>query len=81
MIEKEMVLFWVGLLVEKCIIVEVCVYYFFFSEEDYEVKGSLIKCNLAVKKVFDCQVILDVINFDLIDVVVIDYVLYIWDEK
>ncbi|RLP52419.1 MAG: dihydroorotase [Ketobacter sp.] len=79
--EKEMALFRAGPLAEKRITAEACVHHLFFSEEDYEAKGSLIKCNPAVKKASDRQAILDAINSDLIDVVATDHAPHTWDEK
>ncbi|MGB3621615.1 MAG: dihydroorotase [Ketobacter sp.] len=79
--EKEMALFRAGPLAEKRVTAEACVHHLFFSEEDYEAKGSLIKCNPAVKKASDRQAILDAINSDLIDVVATDHAPHTWDEK
>ena len=40
-------------LAEKLITAEVCCHYLAFSEEDYESKGSLIKCDPAIKTEVD----------------------------
>lgn len=85
-IVDELVLFEKGLLICvdgscKQIIVEICVYFLYFVCLDYVIKGNLIKCNLVIKEVFDCEVIIVVLVDDVLDVLVIDYVLYIWEEK
>lgn len=61
--------------------VEICIYFLCFDCSDYVWLGNLIKCNLVIKDVSDCEVLICVVVEDVIDVLVIDYVLYIWEEK
>ena len=79
--EKELELLQAGDMKNKRITAEACVHHLFFSEEDYETKGALIKCNPAVKKVSDRAALLQAVNNDLIDVVATDHAPHTWDEK
>lgn len=79
--EKELSLLQAGDLSEKQITAEACVHHLFFSEEDYETKGALIKCNPAVKKASDRKAILDAVKNDVIDVVATDHAPHTWEEK
>lgn len=79
--EKELSLLQAGPLAEKQITAEACVHHLFFSEEDYETKGALIKCNPAVKKASDREALLDAVKNDLIDVVATDHAPHTWEEK
>ncbi|RLT93234.1 dihydroorotase [Ketobacter sp.] len=79
--EKELALFEAGDLANKQITAEACVHHLFFSEEDYETKGSLIKCNPAVKKASDREALLNAVRDDLIDVVATDHAPHTWEEK
>ena len=79
--EKELSLLQAGDLSKKQITAEACVHHLFFSEEDYETKGALIKCNPAVKKASDREALLNAVRDDLIDVVATDHAPHTWDEK
>ena len=79
--EKELSLLEAGPLSQKQITAEACVHHLFFSEEDYEAKGALIKCNPAVKKASDREALLNAVRDDLIDVVATDHAPHTWDEK
>ena len=79
--EKELSLLQAGKLADKQITGEACVHHLFFSEEDYEVKGALIKCNPAIKKATDRQALLQAVRDDVIDVVATDHAPHTWDEK
>lgn len=79
--EKELSLLQAGPLSEKQITAEACVHHLFFSEEDYETKGALIKCNPAVKKASDRDALLNAVKNDLIDVVATDHAPHTWEEK
>ncbi len=79
--EKELELLQAGDLKDKRITAEACVHHLFFSEEDYETKGALIKCNPAVKKASDRDALLQAVKNDLIDVVATDHAPHTWDEK
>ena len=79
--EKELELLQAGDMKNKRITAEACVHHLFFSEDDYETKGALIKCNPAVKKASDRAALLQAVNNDLIDVVATDHAPHTWDEK
>lgn len=79
--EKELSLLQAGPLSEKQITAEACVHHLFFSEEDYDTKGALIKCNPAVKKASDREALLNAVKNDLIDVVATDHAPHTWEEK
>ncbi len=79
--EKELSLLQAGDLKNKRITAEACVHHLFFSEEDYEAKGTLIKCNPAIKKRSDRDALLQAVANDLIDVVATDHAPHTWDEK
>ena len=79
--EKELSLLQAGDLAQKQITAEACVHHLFFSEEDYETKGALIKCNPAVKKASDRAALLNAVRDDLIDVVATDHAPHTWEEK
>ena len=79
--EKELSLLQAGDLSQKQITAEACVHHLFFSEEDYETKGALIKCNPAVKKASDRAALLNAVRDDLIDVVATDHAPHTWEEK
>lgn len=79
--EKELQLFEAGDVTKKRITAEACVHHLFFSEEDYETKGSLIKCNPAVKKASDRDAILKAVQNDVIDVIATDHAPHTWEEK
>lgn len=79
--EKELSLLQAGPLAQKQITAEACVHHLFFSEEDYERKGALIKCNPAIKKASDREALLNAVRDDLIDVVATDHAPHTWEEK
>ena len=74
-------LFTKGDVKDKHITAEVCVHHLFFSEKDYADKGSLIKCNPAVKTEQDHQGLLKGVQDDLIDVIATDHAPHTWEEK
>lgn len=65
----------------KLITSEVCAHHLFFSANDYKNKGSLIKCNPAIKDETDKQALLDGLNSNIIDVVATDHAPHTWFEK
>ena len=79
--EKELSLLQAGPLAQKQITAEACVHHLFFSEEDYERKGALIKCNPAIKKASDREALLNAVRDDLIDVVATDHAPHTLEEK
>ena len=78
---KELELFSHGAIENKNITAEVCVHHLFFSEKDYAEKGSLIKCNPAVKTEQDRQGLLNGVVEDRIDIIATDHAPHTWEEK
>ena len=78
---KELELFSQGPVIDKNITAEVCVHHLFYSEKDYADKGSLIKCNPAVKTEKDRQGLLKAVLEDRIDIIATDHAPHTWEEK
>ena len=57
--KKEMDLFESGPIKKKKITAEACVHHLWFSDNDYERQGTLIKCNPAIKSKADREAIRD----------------------
>ncbi len=66
---------------EKKITAEVCIHHLWFSEEDYESKGTLIKWNPAVKTAVDREQLWQALLDDRIDVVATDHAPHTMEEK
>lgn len=66
---------------EKKITAEVCIHHLWFTDADYEKKGSLIKWNPAVKTAGDRQALWDALLDDRIDVVATDHAPHTLEEK
>ena len=66
---------------DKRITAEACIHHLWFSEEDYERKGNLIKWNPAVKKASDRDGILKAVLDDHIDVIATDHAPHTIEEK
>lgn len=66
---------------EKKITAEVCVHHLWFSDADYEKKGSLIKWNPAVKTAEDRQALWNALLDDRIDVIATDHAPHTLEEK
>ncbi|MFD2551192.1 dihydroorotase [Bizionia sediminis] len=66
---------------DKKITAEVCVHHLWFSDEDYDKKGSLIKWNPAVKTAKDREGLWKALLDDRIDVIATDHAPHTWDEK
>jgi len=66
---------------EKKITAEVCIHHLWFSEEDYESKGTLIKWNPAVKTAVDRKQLWQALLDDRIDVVATDHAPHTIEEK
>ncbi|NNC35786.1 MAG: amidohydrolase family protein, partial [Croceitalea sp.] len=58
---------------DKKITAEVCIHHLWFSDEDYEEKGTLIKWNPAVKKASDREGLWKALLDDRIDIVATDH--------
>ncbi|AGA77024.1 dihydroorotase [Echinicola vietnamensis] len=79
---KEVMLFDNTLpLAEKRITAEACIHHMWFSEEDYDKKGTLIKWNPAVKTAEDREEILNGVLDDHIDVIATDHAPHTLEEK
>ena len=66
---------------EKQITAEVCIHHLWFSDEDYEKKGTHIKWNPAVKSPKDRQGLWDALLDDRIDVLATDHAPHTLEEK
>lgn len=66
---------------EKKITSEACIHHMWFSDADYDSKGTLIKWNPAVKKAGDRSMIIDAVNDDRIDVIATDHAPHTLEEK
>ncbi|PKP51048.1 MAG: dihydroorotase [Bacteroidetes bacterium HGW-Bacteroidetes-12] len=79
---KELTLFDNTLpLKEKRITAEACVHHLWFSDEDYEEKGTLIKWNPAVKTAHDRDAILQGVLDNKIDIIATDHAPHTLEEK
>lgn len=66
---------------DKKITAEVCVHHLWFSDEDYEKKGSLIKWNPAVKTAHDRDELWKALLDDRLDVIATDHAPHTLEEK
>lgn len=66
---------------EKQITAEACVHHLFFDETAYPSKGTLIKCNPAIKSPADRQALLQAVSDGRIDVVATDHAPHTLEEK
>jgi len=79
---KELELFEQGTSYEKKrITAEVCIHHLWFSDEDYERKGVLIKWNPAVKTSHDRDSLMAALLNDKLDVVATDHAPHTIEEK
>ena len=69
------------LLKEKRITAEACIHHLWFSEEDYKIKGNLIKWNPAIKTKKDRDAILRGVLENKIDVICTDHAPHTLEEK
>ncbi len=68
-------------LADKKITAEVCIHHLWFSNEDYKLKGSLIKWNPAVKTNKDRSKLMEALLDDRIDVIATDHAPHTLEEK
>ena len=66
---------------KKQITAEVCIHHLWFTDADYETKGSLIKWNPAVKSQEDKDALWKALLDDRIDVIATDHAPHTLDEK
>ena len=77
----EINLFNSGPIENKSITAEVCIPHLFFSDKDYEVKGSLIKCNPSIKEMSDQKALREALKTGKIDFVATDHAPHTIEEK
>lgn len=68
-------------LTEKKITAEACVHHLWFSDADYDTKGTLIKWNPAVKQASDRDAIMAAVLSNKIDVIATDHAPHTLEEK
>jgi len=79
---KELALFQNDIpLEQKQITAEVCTHHLWFSDADYEAKGSLIKWNPAVKTAQDREALWEALNDNRLDVLATDHAPHTLEEK
>ncbi|MDN5938726.1 MAG: dihydroorotase, partial [Salinisphaera sp.] len=78
---RELALFSTGPVSDKRITAEACVHHLYFDEGDYAEKGSLIKCNPAIKTAADREALLAAVLADRIDVIATDHAPHLLEEK
>ncbi len=66
---------------EKKITAEVCIHHLWFSDEDYNKKGTFIKWNPAVKTTKDREALWEALLDDRIDVIATDHAPHTREEK
>jgi dihydroorotase len=66
---------------EKRITAEVCVHHLWFDDSFYEILGSRIKWNPAIKTRFDRDALISAVNSDFIDVIATDHAPHTIEEK
>jgi dihydroorotase len=66
---------------DKRITTEACVHHLWFSDKDYDKKGTLIKWNPAVKSQADQDAIWQAVNDDRIDILATDHAPHTLEEK
>jgi dihydroorotase len=66
---------------DKRITAEVCVHHLSLNDQYYESKGSLIKCNPAIKSEADQKALWYALNNNYFDIVATDHAPHTWDEK
>jgi dihydroorotase len=66
---------------EEHISAEICVHHLWFSDEDYEQLGNLIKCNPAIKTIDDCEALRKAVFSGQIAAVSSDHAPHLRQEK
>lgn len=79
--ERELELFDRGPVENKQITAEACVHHLYFSEADYEKRGTFIKCNPAIKKSSDRSALRAALAEDRLDVIATDHAPHTLEEK
>ena len=78
---RELALFEKGPIAVKQITSEACVHHLYFSEADYERRGSFIKCNPAIKRAEDRAALRLALAEDRLDVIATDHAPHTLEEK
>ena len=78
---RELALFEPGPISGKRITAEACVHHLYFSEADYERRGSFIKCNPAIKGAEDRAALRAALAEDRLDVIATDHAPHTLEEK
>ncbi|MEA1875100.1 MAG: dihydroorotase [Bacteroidota bacterium] len=78
---KEMDLFSNSAIQNKKITAEVCAHHLWFSEEDYEKKGTLIKWNPAIKSKTDRDALRKALKSNKLDIIATDHAPHLLSEK
>ncbi|MCB1798955.1 MAG: dihydroorotase, partial [Gammaproteobacteria bacterium] len=78
---RELALFAPGPIGDKQITSEACVHHLYFSEADYERRGSFIKCNPAIKRAEDRAALRRALAEDRLDVIATDHAPHTLEEK
>lgn len=78
---KELELFKSGPVSGKKITGEACPHMLWFSSDDYEEKGALIKCNPSIKTATDRDALRQAVIDGVIDTVGTDHAPHLWEEK
>ncbi|MFM2225184.1 MAG: hypothetical protein RJA07_1386 [Bacteroidota bacterium] len=68
-------------LVDKKITSEICVHHLYFSADDYETYGNLIKCNPAIKASHHKEALFDALLKNQLDIIATDHAPHTWEEK
>lgn len=79
--EKELSLFEVGPVHNKQITAEACVHHLWFTDQDYEERGNLIKCNPAIKKQSDRDALIRALSANQLDIIATDHAPHTLLEK
>ena len=79
--KEELELFEKIPLKDKNITCEACLHHMWFSDEDYDELGSLIKWNPAIKTSDDREAIIKAVNEGVIDVIATDHAPHTKEEK
>ncbi len=78
---KELALFKAGPVSGKKITGEACPHMLWFSSDDYDAKGALIKCNPSIKTPADRDAIRQAVIDGIIDTIGTDHAPHLWEEK
>lgn len=78
---RELGFFTPGPVQGKRITVEACIHHLFMDESDYATRGSLIKCNPAIKTAADRAALVRAVMEDRIDVIATDHAPHTLEEK